>query len=180
MKQAANSAVNEQNSLANEILSLKSILEIKNALIEEYKKNSIDATSESLKQLESKAQEQSIKLAESLQAKNKELEDQCNELKEQNSKFKQAVANISEKFEQVKQKEKEYPVDEFLRLRCHVKMLETEIEEKVRMHESQLEMVSSVIYGLGLSYLIENFQTQFAATANESMLKQRKDNMGHK
>lgn len=120
-------------------------------------------------------------MAESLLAKNKELEDQLIEVNEQNLKYKHIVTEITEKFEQVKQKEKEYPVDEFLRLRCHVKMLESEMEEKVRLHENQLEMVSSVIYGLGLSYLIDNFQNQFAAIASESMLKQKKDsNAGHK
>lgn len=111
--------------------------------------------------LESKAREQSSKHIEELHSKIKELEDQNQSLKDNNSKYKQTILELNEKVETIKIKEKDYPIEEFENLKYQVQYYESELESKNKMHEIQLELVSSALHGFGAIYLAEQFNSKY-------------------
>lgn len=163
MKQEISSISNEKASLAHEIESFKSILETKNALINEYKKNISEVNSDSMNALESKSREQSNKHIEELHSKIKELEDQNQSLKDSNTKYKHTILDLNEKVESIKLKEKDYPIEEFENLKYQVQYYENELETKNKMHEIQLELISSTLHGFGAIFLAEQFHNKYNA-----------------
>lgn len=175
-----NTLKNENLNLESQLQSLNNILETKNALIEEYKKNSenynslynsnttslsnlnsIDNNSNNnnnnaLKVLEKRITDQNNKMLEESKLKIKELEEANFNLKEANNKFKSTLVELNEKLEKHSQKDKDYPLEKFEELEYQVKYLERELEIKLKDHEEQMDLISSVIYTMGVEYLASN------------------------
>ncbi len=152
MKQEINNLTSEKGFIQKELKSLSELLESKNALIEEYKKKVTSSPSrgEALKEIESKIDNQNIKLIEELKSQLLKEEETNKQLKESNSKYKQSISEYQSKIELIALKEKEYPVEEFEKMKQRINVLEKDFEEKNMQHAEELDLMSSMFHGFGI------------------------------
>lgn len=131
---------------------MSELLESKNALIEEYKKKVTSSPSrgEAFKELESKIDNQNVKLIEELKTQLLKEEETNKILKETNSKYKQSISEYQNKIESIALKEKEYPVEEFEKMKKRISDLEIEFEQKNNQHAEELDLMSSMFHGFGI------------------------------